>query len=199
MRNCHIVYIDPHLDRQLISKILSDGFNLKTILVSDLFRSQLKIQNELTKDIKFYMDSGQVIPVQLTDKLIEMEIDKTNGNILLEAYPRSVHQFESVGNLMALKGFSIDVVWYFKHFNFEIFVSDYYESKKQRWISKYGEEIKEKWFNDMAKMKNQIELLKSIDSYLWTEIPLTHLTFRDSVYIKEQIIKTEPGKMFRPA
>ncbi|MFN7652741.1 MAG: nucleoside monophosphate kinase [Cyclobacteriaceae bacterium] len=90
MRYYQIVYTDPHLDRELISRILSEGFDLKTFLLSDIFRTQYRTQNELTNEIKYYLDNGHVIPMQLTERIIEIEMDKTDKNILILGYPRSI-------------------------------------------------------------------------------------------------------------
>lgn len=73
---------------------LEQNLNLKHISVGDIFRSIMTENTPLAKEIRVYMDKGQLVPDSITVNLILnrlTENDCKNGCIL-DGFPRSLNQ-----------------------------------------------------------------------------------------------------------
>lgn len=74
--------------------IISKEFNLPHISTGEIFRTNIKNETELGKIAKAYIDNGELVPEELTNKLVEDRIaqaDCANG-FILDGYPRNLAQ-----------------------------------------------------------------------------------------------------------
>lgn len=142
------------------------------------------------------MSIGKVIPNHLTEQLIGLELIKaTDGNAFILDYPRTIQQFESMERYLSKYMITTTRIWHFKHADFNRFILQYYK-EKQKWIDKYGDEIKDNWIERHCKKTTEIESLKKVtDKYQWIDIELTCENFRDSAEIENKILKTTNDKM----
>lgn len=170
--------------------LLSKCLGLRTVSLNYLVREQLKIDSGLTKEIRKYLDSGDIIPKHLTEQLISSEImKKSDGDVLISEYPRTVEQFESMEKFLSKLMIKVSRIWYFKQADFNQFTLHFYEEHKQ-WTDKYGDEMKNTWTEKHNKKTAEIRLLKQMtEKCQWIDIDLTYETFRDSVYIENTILK----------
>ncbi len=78
------------------AKMLSKRFNIPHVSTGDIFRENIKNQTELGKEISSYVNSGKLVPSEVTNKVMEEELKKNkyeNGYIL-DGYPRDLSQAE---------------------------------------------------------------------------------------------------------
>jgi len=76
------------------AELLNEEFNIPTFSVGQALRSQINQNTEFGQSVKQYVESGELVPNDLTNKIIAEEIKKedyTNG-ILLDGYPRDLEQ-----------------------------------------------------------------------------------------------------------
>lgn len=74
---------------------LCEELNIPHISTGDIFRELLKKEdNELTKEIKSYMNSGQLVPDEIVVKIVLERIkqDDCKNGYLLDGFPRSLNQ-----------------------------------------------------------------------------------------------------------
>lgn len=91
---------------------LKKKFGWAHISTGDMFRAHLENQTPLGKKIESYMDSGQLVPDELTCEIVAerlQEPDCAKGYIL-DGFPRSVPQAEALDQILAGREESLDAV-----------------------------------------------------------------------------------------
>ena len=81
------------------AKFLEEEYNLIKIDTGSLIRESIKIESELGKEAKKFVEAGVLIPDELIINLILGEIEKTkvlNKKFLLDGFPRNLKQAEAL-------------------------------------------------------------------------------------------------------
>ena len=74
--------------------LISEKYGIPSISTGEIFRSNIKNETELGKIAKQYIDAGELVPEELTNKLVEdrlAQVDCQNG-FILDGYPRNIAQ-----------------------------------------------------------------------------------------------------------
>lgn len=97
--------------------ILSEKLGIPHISTGDLFRANIGEGTELGKEAKSYMDAGQLVPTDVTARMVKdrLEQDDAAKGFLLDGFPRTVEQADILAKLLADKGLELDGV-----LNFEV-------------------------------------------------------------------------------
>ena len=97
--------------------ILSEKLGIPHISTGDLFRANIGEGTELGKEAKSYMDAGQLVPTDVTARMVKdrLEQDDAAKGFLLDGFPRTVEQADILSQLLADKGLKLDGV-----LNFEV-------------------------------------------------------------------------------
>ena len=88
------------------AKMLADKYGIPHISTGDIFRANIKQGTELGKKAKAYIDSGALVPDELTVDLVIDRIgaeDCENGYIL-DGFPRTLNQAEKLTEALAESG-----------------------------------------------------------------------------------------------
>ena len=88
------------------AKLLEDTLHLPQISTGDIFRYNLKNQTELGKLAKSYMDRGDLVPDEVTIKMVEdrlQQSDCANGAIM-DGFPRNLVQVTAFDRMTAPYG-----------------------------------------------------------------------------------------------
>lgn len=74
--------------------IISKKYNLPHISTGEIFRANIKNETELGKIAKSYIDKGELVPEELTNKLVEdrLKSDDCKNGFILDGYPRNLAQ-----------------------------------------------------------------------------------------------------------
>lgn len=101
---------------------LSSELNLPHIASGDLFREALKKETELGLLAKSYMERGELVPDEVTIKMILQRIEMPDcvSGCLFDGFPRTLAQAEALDKGLADKGKSTDKVLYIKVSNEEL-------------------------------------------------------------------------------
>ena len=94
------------------AKLLQEAIGLPQVSTGDLFRFNLKNETELGKLANMYMEKGQLVPDDVTVAMVKERLsqpDCANGAIL-DGFPRTVAQAESLDRLLADYGGQITLV-----------------------------------------------------------------------------------------
>jgi len=111
--------------------IISKKLGLAHIASGDLFRKEQESGSELGKIAKSYMEKGQLVPDEVTVKMVLGRIaapDCVKG-FLLDGFPRTLEQAKALDKALAAQGKRVDRVLYIK-----VSVKELLRRLSGRWI-----------------------------------------------------------------
>ncbi|MBU1131113.1 adenylate kinase [Patescibacteria group bacterium] len=84
------------------AEVLAKKFNIPHISTGDIFRDNIKNQTELGNKAKEYIDKGQLVPDDLTIKLIKDRLSQpdSKSGFILDGYPRTIPQAEALDRVV---------------------------------------------------------------------------------------------------
>ena len=92
------------------AKMIADKYQVPHVSTGDIFRANIKNGTELGMEAKKYMDQGQLVPDELTVKILLDRVaqpDCKNGYVL-DGFPRTIPQAEVLDKALAELSESID-------------------------------------------------------------------------------------------
>lgn len=97
-----ILFGPPGAGKGTQAEILRDKYNLVHISTGDVFRYNMKNETELGKLAKSYMDKGQLVPDEVTIKMLKAEVEKNEGanGFIFDGFPRTEAQADALENLL---------------------------------------------------------------------------------------------------
>ncbi|PJJ10828.1 adenylate kinase [Flavobacterium sp. 1] len=93
-----ILFGKPGAGKGTQAEFLKEKYKLTHISTGDVFRYNLKNDTPLGKEARVFMDAGDLVPDELTTKMLIDEVNKhldSNG-ILFDGYPRTIAQAEAL-------------------------------------------------------------------------------------------------------
>lgn len=97
------------------AKRIAEEYGIPHISTGDIFRANIKNGTELGKEAKKYMDEGQLVPDELTVKILldRVKEDDCSKGYVLDGFPRTIPQAEvldkELSKLSETVDFAIDV------------------------------------------------------------------------------------------
>ncbi len=91
---------------------LSEKLGIPQISTGDLFRKNIGDGTPLGLEAKRYLDAGDLVPAELTNRLVEDRIDQPDAadGFILDGYPRSVEQAGALKDMLAARNTKLDAV-----------------------------------------------------------------------------------------
>lgn len=92
------------------AKMIADKYSIPHVSTGDIFRANIKNGTALGMEAKKYMDQGQLVPDELTVKILLDRVaqeDCKNGYVL-DGFPRTIPQAEVLDRALTELGDSID-------------------------------------------------------------------------------------------
>lgn len=104
-----VLFGKPGAGKGTQAQFLKEKYNLVHISTGDVFRYNLKNNTELGQKAKEYMDRGDLVPDELTIKMLQDEVEKNAQatGFLFDGFPRTIAQAEALDNFLASKGWSV--------------------------------------------------------------------------------------------
>jgi adenylate kinase len=95
---------------------LSERYGLPVIATGDIFRDQIAQETPLGLRAKEYYDRGDYVPDELTTRMVFERLDRPDARegFILDGYPRTVPQAQSLERHLAQKGTPLSAVLNFK-------------------------------------------------------------------------------------
>jgi len=96
------------------SKRLAKRTGLLHVSTGDLLRENVSLGSELGQQAKGYMDKGALVPDELVIKMIAERIaqEDASGGFILDGFPRTIRQAESLDKLLQAHSLKINYVIY---------------------------------------------------------------------------------------
>ncbi len=91
---------------------LSEKLGIPQISTGDLFRENISSGTPLGVEAKRYLDAGDLVPSELTNKLVEDRIEQPDAadGFILDGYPRSVEQAQALDEMLKNHDTKLDAV-----------------------------------------------------------------------------------------
>ena len=108
MRNL-ILFGPPGAGKGTQSTFLVEHYQLVHLSTGDIFRANIKGDTELGQLAKSYMDQGQLVPDEVTIRMLESEVNKHPQamGFIFDGFPRTTAQAQALDVFLESKGQSI--------------------------------------------------------------------------------------------
>lgn len=90
--------------------LLAKKLNIPRISTGDMFREALQSESELGKQVKQFVERGELVPDSLTVALVEERLNQPDAQdgFILDGFPRTVPQAEALNTTLAAAGKPLD-------------------------------------------------------------------------------------------
>jgi adenylate kinase len=94
------------------AQFIASHLSIPKISTGDIFRSNVSTGTELGQQAKAFMDRGDLVPDEITVAMVEARLleDDAQSGFLLDGFPRTVPQAETLRKLLAGWDTKVDVV-----------------------------------------------------------------------------------------
>jgi len=91
---------------------LVEKFGIPQLSTGDMLRAAVKAQTEVGRKAKAVMDAGELVSDDIVNAIVSERIDQDDcaKGFILDGYPRTLAQADSVDAMLAAKGIKLDVV-----------------------------------------------------------------------------------------
>jgi adenylate kinase len=107
-----IIMGPPGAGKGTQAKFIAEHFKVPAISTGDIFRANVTEGTPLGLEAKRYMDAGEYVPDEVTNRMVRNRIDEPDaaGGFLLDGYPRTVSQVEELDGMIRFTGHRLDAV-----------------------------------------------------------------------------------------
>ena len=95
-----------------VASILSEKLNIPQVSTGDIFRKNIAEQTELGKLADSYISKGNLVPDDVTIKIVEDRLKQDDGKegIILDGFPRTIKQAEELDKILEKENKKVDMV-----------------------------------------------------------------------------------------
>jgi adenylate kinase len=100
-----VLFGKPGAGKGTQAEFLKGKYNLTHLSTGDIFRFNIKNETELGKLAKTFMDKGDLVPDELTIKMLQSEVDKNqdSAGFLFDGFPRTIAQAQALDTFLTSK------------------------------------------------------------------------------------------------
>ncbi|WP_395046367.1 adenylate kinase [Flavobacterium sp.] len=100
-----VLFGKPGAGKGTQAEFLKEKYSLTHLSTGDIFRFNIKNETELGKLAKTFMDKGDLVPDELTIKMLESEVDKNQHSkgFLFDGFPRTLAQASALDVFLSSK------------------------------------------------------------------------------------------------
>ena len=105
-----VLFGKPGAGKGTQAEFLKEKYNLTHLSTGDIFRYNIKNETDLGKLAKSYMDKGDLVPDEVTIKMLQDTVEKnpdTKG-FLFDGFPRTLALAEALDTFLATKNWNIN-------------------------------------------------------------------------------------------
>ncbi|MFT6930208.1 MAG: adenylate kinase [Sediminicola sp.] len=105
-----VLFGKPGAGKGTQAEFLRDTYNLKHISTGDVFRYNIKNDTTLGQLAKSYMDKGDLVPDEVTIKMLQEEVEKNPdaSGFIFDGFPRTTAQAEALDDFLDTKDMKIN-------------------------------------------------------------------------------------------
>ena len=100
-----VLFGKPGAGKGTQAEFLKEKYNLVHLSTGDIFRFNMKNDTDLGKLAKSYIEKGDLVPDEVTIKMLQSEVDKNPqaAGFLFDGFPRTIAQAEALDAFLAGK------------------------------------------------------------------------------------------------
>lgn len=113
----NIVFLGaPGAGKGTQAAVIAEELGMTHIATGDLFRKAIEDRTELGQKVKAYMDKGELVPNEITIKMVLESISKTDvgQGVILDGFPRNIDQAVALDEALVKEGEEIKGAVYIK-------------------------------------------------------------------------------------
>lgn len=101
-----VLFGPPGAGKGTQSENIIEKYNLAHLSTGDIFRANIKGETELGKLAKSYIDKGELVPDEVTIKMLQSEVEKQDDpkGFIFDGFPRTVAQAEALDVFLNSRG-----------------------------------------------------------------------------------------------
>lgn len=105
-----IIFGPPGAGKGTQANLISEEYDIPHLSTGEIFRSAIKNETPLGKEVKAILDAGDLVPDEKVVGLVEEELkdDKYNDGYILDGFPRTVPQAKAYDAILEKKGKTLD-------------------------------------------------------------------------------------------
>jgi len=106
-----VIFGPPGAGKGTQAKLISEEYDIPHLSTGEIFRSAIKNETELGKEVKAILDAGELVPDDKVVALVKEKLkeSKYDGGYILDGFPRTVPQAEAFDQILNEKGKRLDV------------------------------------------------------------------------------------------
>jgi adenylate kinase len=107
-----IIMGPPGAGKGTQAKFIAERYSIPAISTGDIFRTNVSQGTPLGVEAKRFMDAGEYVPDEVTNKMVRNRIDEPDAaeGFLLDGYPRTLAQVEELDGMIKFTGHMLDAV-----------------------------------------------------------------------------------------
>lgn len=107
-----VLFGPPGAGKGTQAKRLVENYNLVHLSTGDIFRYNIKNQTELGALAKSYMDDGNLVPDDVTIKMLESEVNKHPDakGFIFDGFPRTENQAKALDHFLQAKDMEVTLM-----------------------------------------------------------------------------------------
>jgi adenylate kinase len=107
-----IIFGPPGAGKGTQAKLISEEYNIPHLSTGEIFRSAIKNETKLGKEVKSILDSGELVPDEKVVALVEEELKdpEYDDGYILDGFPRTVAQAKAYDKLLEKKEEKLDAL-----------------------------------------------------------------------------------------
>jgi len=92
--------------------VLSTKLGIPHISTGDLFRAHIGNESDLGREVKKYLDAGDLVPDSVTNEMVRQRLSEEDARhgFLLDGFPRNVAQADVLAKIVAGDGHALNAV-----------------------------------------------------------------------------------------
>lgn len=172
-----ILFLDDNISKSKTENAICSTFDLTLFEFTKELRNQLWLTDELTKEMKSYIDEGSIIPTTILEKFFIKHIVKIKKQkILLSDYPRTPEHFQGLEKLLHKLNLPIYQIWHVRQRDPEKFIIEYHKDQNENgWLKKFGNEFTIKRQQSFAVRRASIDNIRQVASqYDWKVVDMDY-------------------------
>lgn len=105
-----VLFGKPGAGKGTQAAFLKEKYDLMHISTGDVFRYNIKNGTDLGKLAQSYIDKGELVPDEVTIKMLQEEVEKTSdaSGFIFDGFPRTTAQAEALDNFLESRDMKID-------------------------------------------------------------------------------------------
>lgn len=106
-----IIFGPPGAGKGTQANLISEEYDIPHLSTGEIFRTAIKNETPLGKEVKSILDSGDLVPDKKVVALVDEELKKSkyNDGYILDGFPRTVPQAEAYDAILDKKGKTLNV------------------------------------------------------------------------------------------